>query len=81
MVILHSIDGHYRLINLFSPWLWKFTITLRESREFSLPQIFCITYTIMNKHYIAEPVNRHIQPLINMMQENNRLITTKTGLG
>ena len=81
MVILHSIDGHYQLIKLFPQWLWKFTITLRESKEFSLPNIFCITYTIIHKHFIGEPVNRHIQPVINMMQENNRLITTKTGLG
>ena len=33
----------------------------------------------MNEYYIGEPVNIHIQSLINIMQENNRLITTKKG--
>ena len=35
----------------------------------------------MNKYYTGEPVNIHIQPLINIMQENNMVITTKKGKG
>ena len=33
----------------------------------------------MNKYYPGEPVNIHIQALINIMQWDNRLITTKKG--
>ena len=33
----------------------------------------------MNKYYPGEPVNIHIQPLINIMHENNWVITTKKG--
>ena len=33
----------------------------------------------MNNYYTGEPVNIHIQPLINIIQENNRLITIKKG--
>ena len=40
---------------------------------------FWITYTIMNKYYPGEPVNIHIQSLINIMPKNNRVITTKKG--
>ena len=43
--------------------------------------IFCITYMIMKKYYPSEPVNIHIQPLINTIQENNWVITTKKGKG
>ena len=43
--------------------------------------IFCITYTIMNKQYSVEPVNIHIRSLINIILENNWLITTKKGKG
>ena len=35
----------------------------------------------MNEYYLGEPVNVHIQSLINIMQENNRLITKKKGKG
>ena len=31
------------------------------------------------KYYPGEPVSRHIRSLINIIQENNRLITTKEG--
>ena len=34
---------------------------------------------IMNKYYTGEPVNIHIQSLINIMQENKIVITTKKG--
>ena len=33
----------------------------------------------MNKYNPGEPINIYIQPLINIMQENNRVITTKRG--
>ena len=52
---------------------------LRELVEFSVPPIFHITYTIMEKYYPGEPDNIHIQLLINIIQENNFLITTKKG--
>ena len=35
----------------------------------------------MNKYDPVEPINIHIQPLMNIMQEKNRLITTKKGKG
>ena len=35
----------------------------------------------MNKYYPGEPINIHIQPLINSMQEENWLITTKKDKG
>ena len=40
---------------------------------------FCITYMIMKKYYPGEPVNIHIQSLINIIQKNNRVIITKKG--
>ena len=33
------------------------------------------------KYYPGEPVNIHTQSLINIIQENNRVITTKNGKG
>ena len=33
----------------------------------------------MNKYCLGEPVNIHIQSLMNILQENNREITTKRG--
>ena len=42
---------------------------------------FCITYTIMRKYYPGEPVNIHIQLLLSIIQENNRVITTNNGKG
>ena len=50
---------------------------MRESGEFSLPPFFNITYTIVNRYYPDEPVNIHIQSLINITQEKNWGITTK----
>ena len=38
-----------------------------------------ITYTIMKKYYPGEPVNINIQSLINIIQDENRVITTKKG--
>ena len=35
----------------------------------------------MNKYYPGEPVNIHIQSLINIIQENNWVITKKKGKG
>ena len=40
---------------------------------------FCITYTSMNKYYTGGPVNINIQSLINIIQENNGVNTTKKG--
>ena len=40
---LPCLDGNYQVITLFSTWQWKFTITLREYGELSLPPIYCIT--------------------------------------
>ena len=42
-------------------------------------QIFYITYMIIHIYYPGEPVNIHIQSLINIIKENNRVITTKKG--
>ena len=42
---------------------------------------FCITYTIMNKYYPIETVSIHIQSLINIIKENNWVITTRKGKG
>ena len=47
--------------------------------EFSLPPLFNITCMIINIYYPGEPVNIHIQSLINIIHENNRVITTKKG--
>ena len=37
----------------------------------------CITYTIMSKYYPRETIYIHIQSLINIMKDNNWVITTK----
>ena len=62
-----AIDGNYWVIAHFSSWQWCFTIMLRELGELSLPLIFCITYTTTEKYYPGEPVNIHIQSLINII--------------
>ena len=36
---------------------------------------------IINIYYPGEPVNIHIQSLINIIQENNWVVTTKKGKG
>ena len=41
--------------------------------------IFNITYMIINIYYPGEPVNIHIKSLLNIIQENNLVITTKKG--
>ena len=40
---------------------------------------FCVTYLITNKYYPGQPVNIHIQSIINIIQENNWVVTTKNG--
>ena len=40
---------------------------------------FYITYMIINIYYPGEPVNIGMQSLINIIQENNWVITTKKG--
>ena len=47
--------------------IWKILVT----------SVFNITCTIVNRYYPDEPVNIHIQSLINIIQENNWVITTK----
>ena len=54
---------------------------MREFGEFPLPPIFHITYTITKKYYPGEPVNIHMQSLINIIQEENWFITNKKGIG
>ena len=54
-------------------------MTLKEFGELSLPPILCMTYTITKKYYPGEPINVHIQSLINITQENNWVITDKKG--
>ena len=49
--------------------------------ELSLPPIIRITYTIIKIYYPGEPVNIHIQSLIEIIQENNWVITKKQGKG
>ena len=39
--------------------------------------IFNITYMIIKIYYPGEPVNIHIQSIINIIQKNNWVITTK----
>ena len=36
---------------------------------------------IINRYYPGDPVNIHIQSLINIIQENNWVITIKKGKG
>ena len=40
---------------------------------------FCITYTIMKKYYPGEPVNIHIQLLVDIIQEKSWAVTTRKG--
>ena len=40
---------------------------------------FCITNTILNKNDTSEAVIIYIQSLINIMKDNNWLITTQKG--
>ena len=54
---------------------------MSESGEFSLPPIFSITYAIIDKYYLGDSFNIHIQSLTNIIQENNTVITTKKGKG
>ena len=54
---------------------------LRESGEFLFPPFIYITYMIVNIYYPGEPVNIHMQSLINIIQDTNWVITTKKGKG
>ena len=47
--------------------------------EILLPLFFCITFTIMKKCYPGEPLNIYLQSLIDIILENNWVITTKKG--
>ena len=46
---------------------------------FLLPLFFNIIYMIINIYYLGEPVNIRMQSLINIIQENNWVITPKKG--
>ena len=50
--------------------IWRIIVT---------PTVFNITYMIINIYYPGEPVNIHIQSVINIIQENNWVITTTKG--
>ena len=52
---------------------------LREFGELLLPPIVCIIYMITKIYYPGEPVNIHIQLLIHIIRERNRVLTTKKG--
>ena len=54
---------------------------MREYGELSLTQFFYIIYMIISIYYLGEPVNIHIQSLINIMLEKNWVITTKKDKG
>ena len=47
--------------------------------ELLLPPIFLYKNIIMGRYYPGEPVNTHIQSLINIIQQKNWVITTKKG--
>ena len=49
--------------------------------EFPLPPIFLHNIYEHERYYPVEPVNMHMQSFINIIQENNRVITTKKGKG
>ena len=53
---------------------------LRELENFCYPGFWNNIYD-HKKYYPGEPVNIHIQSLINIIQENNWEITTKKGKG
>ena len=50
-------------------------------REILLPLIFLYNIYDHEKCYPGEPLNIHIQSLIDMIQEKKRVITTKKGKG
>ena len=54
---------------------------LREFGEFSLPPNFHITYTTMKNIIQANKLIYIYKSLINIIQENNWVITTKKGKG
>ena len=51
--------------------IWRIIVT---------PEFF-ITYKTMIKHYPGKPVNIHIQLLISIIWDNNKVITTKKDKG
>ena len=54
------------------PLLW-------ENLEFFFTPDFSYNINDNEKYYPGEPVNMYMQPLMHMVQENNRVITTKNG--
>ena len=61
-----ELPGNYPVLTMvmviyhYVERIWRILVT----------PIFCITYTTMNKYYPGEPVNIHIQSLINIILEN-----------
>ena len=54
---------------------------LIELKNSNYPRFFYITYKIIKQYYPGEPFNILIRSLIDIFQENNRVITTKNGKG
>ena len=70
-----ELPGNYPVFTLvlviyyYVDIIWRILIT----------QYFLYNIYGHEKYYRGEPVNIHIQLLINIIQENNRLIATKKG--
>ena len=75
---LQGIYGNYQLITLFSMIMVIYCYVDIIWIILVAPNFF-ITYMIMKRYYPDEPVNIHIQSLINLIQENNWVIPTKKG--
>ena len=65
-IILYIIDNNYQVTNLFSSLYWSFTVTFKELDNSHSSQFL---YNIYNheKYFQGEPVNIHIQSLINII--------------
>ena len=53
----------------------------RGKGNLPLPQENLENYCYPEKYFLGKPINIHIQSLINIILDNNRLITTKKGKG
>ena len=59
------------------PGYYPVLVVLMVTGEFLLSPFLNIRYMIINRYNPGEPVKIHIQLLINIIQDNNRVITTK----
>ena len=72
---IRELPGNYPIFTVvmaiyhYIERIWRILVT----------PILYITYMIINIYYPVEPVNIHIQSLINIIQENNWVITNKKG--